>query len=90
MKKKTKKHVEWQHYFENIILIHVIYLLSTKAKGFIHSTRLEVYGANNFYVPWHKPVVYDNFDEQMQHMPICGVSQGDVQISKYGRAIRKV
>ena len=26
---------------------------------------LKVYGANYRYVPWHKLVVYDNFDEQM-------------------------
>ena len=26
---------------------------------------LKVYGANYLYVPWYKPVVYDNFDEQM-------------------------
>ena len=26
---------------------------------------LTVYGANYLYVPWLKPVVYDNFDEQM-------------------------
>ena len=63
MKKATP--VKWQHYFENIILIHVIYSLSTKAKGFIHSTRseinyLNVYGANYLYL-----VVYDNFDVQM-------------------------
>ena len=51
---------------------------------------LKVYGANYSYVPWHKPVVYDNFNERMQRMPICGVSQGDVQISKYRKVIRKV
>ena len=26
---------------------------------------LKVYGAKDLYVPWHKLVVYDNFDEQM-------------------------
>ena len=61
----------------NTILIHVIYSLPTKAKGFIQSViqlgqrcsyvgkLFEVYGANYLYVPWYKPVVYDNFDEQM-------------------------
>ena len=35
MKKATP--VEWQHYFENKLLIHVIYSLSTKAKGLTNS-----------------------------------------------------
>ena len=75
---------------ENIILIHIIYSLSTKAKEFIHSfiqlsQRCNYVGKlfeGYLYVLWHKPVVHDNFVERMLHMPICGVSQGDVQISK--------
>ena len=56
----------------------------------ISANYLKVYGTNYLYVLWHKPVVYGNFDEQMKHMPICGVSQGDIQISKYRKVIWKV
>ena len=74
MKKATP--AEWQYYFENIILSRIIYSLSTKAKGFIHSF-IQLDQRCNYvakllfslwcelYVPWHKPVVYDNFDERM-------------------------
>ena len=32
---------------------------------------LKVYGANYLYFPWHKPVVYDTFDERMREYSIC-------------------
>ena len=50
---------------------------------------MKVYGANYLYVHWHKPVVYDNFDEQMQHMPIYRVSQGDIQIFKVHKGYKE-
>ena len=60
----------WKYYIDSCYIfainesqrIHSFNLV----RGVVMSANyLKVYGANYLYVPWHKLVVYDNFDEQM-------------------------